>query len=52
MAKVLNVRVSENVAKKLESLSAKTKGPRVFISRRCWRCTLMNLKMPIWPLKD
>jgi RHH-type rel operon transcriptional repressor/antitoxin RelB len=30
MAKVLNVRVSENIAKKLESLSAKTKRPKSF----------------------
>jgi RHH-type transcriptional regulator, rel operon repressor / antitoxin RelB len=30
MAKVLNVRVSDNVAKKLESLSAKTKRPKSF----------------------
>ena len=30
MAKVLNVRVSDNVAKKLESLAAKTKRPKSF----------------------
>ena len=30
MAKVLKVRVSENIAKKLESLSAKTKRPKSF----------------------
>jgi RHH-type rel operon transcriptional repressor/antitoxin RelB len=30
MAKVLNVRVSDSVAKKLESLSAKTKRPKSF----------------------
>ena len=30
MSKVLNVRVSENVAKKLESLALKTKRPKSF----------------------
>jgi len=30
MSKVLNVRVSENVAKKLESLAVKTKRPKSF----------------------
>jgi RHH-type rel operon transcriptional repressor/antitoxin RelB len=30
MAKVINVRVSENVVKRLENLSAKTKRPKSF----------------------
>jgi RHH-type rel operon transcriptional repressor/antitoxin RelB len=44
MSKVLNVRVSENVAKKLESLAVKTKRPKSFFIKEILEMYLDELE--------
>ncbi|MCX5914914.1 MAG: ribbon-helix-helix protein, CopG family [Deltaproteobacteria bacterium] len=44
MSKVLNVRVSENVAKRLESLAVKTKRPKSFFIKEILEMYLDELE--------